>query len=275
MNTQAILQTLRSESQLRGFSIYTIRNYLSINKRFLEFVKKDPSDVTTHDLKKYLSYLLAENRSSPATIALARSAILFLCNDVYGNTLSKVKTPKIPQSLPVVASMGELERLFDVLPLKSKLMLQLLYASGLRVSEIVCLRVDDFEFEQHIGWVRGGKGAKDRMFIYPEQLGMNLARYFRKRVIESSFAFPGKKGNQMTTRNVQQIVSRACKKANIKKKLTPHKLRHSFATHLLEQGNDVRIIQELLGHSNLQTTQIYTKVTSSTLKNVKSPFEKN
>ena len=280
MVSQSLVSRLKTELQLRGFSPYTIRNYISINSRFISFLKSngyleadDFSSINADNVKSFLADLLAQKKA-PSTVALARSAVLFLCNDVLELGIIKVKTPKIPKKLPIVVSRTELEELFAVLNTKSRLLTKLIYASGLRVSEVVALSVDDLEFDQGHGWVRGGKGGKDRLFLLPESLAKDLKRYLKKNKISSGFVFPGKNGTRMTTRNVQKIISTAIKKLSITKQVTPHKLRHSFATHLLEKGTDVRLIQELLGHANLQTTQIYTHVTTTVLKKVKSPLEK-
>lgn len=269
---EQILKKLHAELQLRGFSPNTIRNYLQINKAFLKNLNKDPKTTTVEDVKLYLGNLIG-NKIAPSTLALSRSAILFLLNEVLEVNIKTIKTPKIPRKLPIVASKDELNLLFNKLQLKSRLMIQLIYASGLRVSEIVSLKINDLELSEGHGWVRDGKGGKDRLFILPQKLGKELKKYLAKRKISSEYVFSGKEGHQMTTRNVQKIVQEATKRAGITKKLSPHKLRHSFATHLLEAGNDIRIIQELLGHSNLSTTQIYTHVTKTTLKKIKSPLE--
>lgn len=268
-----VLKKLETELKLRGFSEYTFRNYMRTNTEFLEHAAKQPETLVEADIKAYLAHLISDRESSPSTVALARSAVLFLCNEIIGLNIVKIKTPKIPKKLPVVATKDELSALFDALQTKSKLMIKLIYASGLRVSELVALKLDDLELSEGHGWVRGGKGGKDRLFIIPPELSSNIKKYLAKSKISSGFVFPGSGGSQMTTRNVQKIISNALKRAAVTKKLSPHKLRHSFATHLLEAGNDVRVIQELLGHSNLQTTQIYTHVTKSTLKDVKSPLE--
>lgn len=274
MQAQQAIQQLKAELQLRGSSPNTIRNYLSTCNDFLSYTRKPANSVTTEDIKLYLSHLLSEKQASPSTVALARSALLFLCKDVLSLSVAAVKTPKIPKKLPVVASKSELDTLFEHLNTKSRLMLQLIYASGLRVSELVALKVGDLELEDGHGWVRDGKGGKDRLFIIPKHLCKEIQKFLAKRRSSDKYLFPGKNQTQMTTRNVQKIIQAALKRASLEKKLSPHKLRHSFATHLLEAGNDIRVIQELLGHSNLQTTQIYTHVAKTTLKRVKSPLEK-
>ncbi|MCF7799017.1 tyrosine-type recombinase/integrase [Candidatus Woesearchaeota archaeon] len=273
MEKEHIFNKLRAEVQLRGFSKYTIRNYIHTTRDFLEYMKKPLKDMDPTDVKLYLSYLIQEKQAAPSTVALAKSAIIFLFSEILDKPLKTITTPKIPQKLPIVATKDELSALFDTLPLKSQLLVKLVYAAGLRVSEVVALRVDDLEFAEGHGWVRDGKGGKDRLFIIPKGLSKDIKKYLAKRKISSGFIFPGRDGSRMTTRNVQKIVKEAVSRAKINKSLTPHKLRHSFATHLLESGNDVRIIQELLGHANLQTTQIYTHVTTTTLKQVRSPLE--
>ncbi|MFT4311264.1 MAG: tyrosine-type recombinase/integrase, partial [Candidatus Woesearchaeota archaeon] len=151
---------------------------------------------------------------------------------------------------------------------KSKLIIKMLYSSGLRVSELVNLKWNDIEFDQNSGWVRSGKGSKDRLIIFSENLLEEL-KSFRN---SSEYVFEGRNG-PLTTKNIQNIVRTTAKRAKINKKVTPHTLRHSFATHLLENGTDIRIIQDLLGHSNLQTTQIYTHISSEQKKKIKNPLD--
>ena len=274
MKEETVLKKLYAELQLRGFSDKTIRNYMHANSEFLKKTNKEPNEIETEDIKLFLSDLISEGKS-PSTISLTKSALVFLFKEVLDMPIKSIKTPKIPRKLPIIANKNELDMIFNQLNEKSKLLVKLIYAAGLRVSEIVALKITDLEFEDQHGWVRNGKGGKDRLFVIPEQLIIGLKKYLKKRKVESEYLFPGREGKQMTTRNVQKIVSTAVKNAAIAKGITPHKLRHSFATHLLEKGNDVRIIQELLGHANLQTTQIYTHVTKSTLKGVKSPLEED
>lgn len=273
MNNSQIIQEVQAELQLQGASPNTLRNYLRTTHDFLTYVSKEPSSINTADIKLYLSHLLSDKNSSPATVALARSAILFLCKEVLKLSIQTIKTPKIPKKLPIVATKDELSILFDHLNTKSRLLVQLIYASGLRVSELVSLKKGDLELSEGHGWVRNGKGGKDRLIIIPAHLCKEIQRFITKNK-DSEYVFPGQNGSKMSTRNVQKIIKTAVERAAINKKLSPHKLRHSFATHLLEAGNDIRVIQELLGHSNLQTTQIYTHVAKTTLKAVKSPLEK-
>ncbi len=261
---------LITELKLRGFSKATIKNYLYFNKKFLEFTDKNPLDVEGKDIKFYLASML--DNKSPRTISLAKSALKFYYVEVLKKEMDEIKTPKQKKSLPVVLTKAEIRKMISSTKnKKSRLLLMMLYSTGMRVSECVNLKIKDIELEDNIGWVREGKGGKDRFFVIPKNIKPFLKNFISLRD-KNDYLFDGKNG-KMTTRNVQKIISHIAKKCDINKKITPHKLRHSFATHLLENGTDIRYIQELLGHSKLSTTQIYTKVSTEKLKEIKSPIE--
>ncbi|MGV8162507.1 MAG: site-specific tyrosine recombinase/integron integrase [Candidatus Nanoarchaeia archaeon] len=263
------MQNLITELKLRGYSPKTIDVYVDHNEKFLKFVNKTFDQVNIDDIKSFLAHLIADKESAPRTVNQARSALLFYYNEVLQKGFTNIKTPKIKVSLPSVLTKEEMKRLLENTPNeKSKLMLMTLYSSGMRVSELVKLKWKDLELEQKVAWVRGGKGNKDRMIILSDIIVKKLAVFER----ETEYIFPGQRG-ALSTRNVEEIVHLAAQKAGIDKKVTPHTLRHSFATHLLEAGNDIRLIQELLGHSNLQTTQIYTHVSNEQKKKVISPMD--
>ena len=264
------LQTALVEMKMRGFSEHTQRAY---GKYIFHFIESNQGKAVEHltdmDVKAYLATLIG--KTAPRSINLARAAVLFYTNEVHKRGITGVKTPKIDKSLPVVLTKDEVVNLIAVVPRKrSQILLKLLYASGLRVSELVNLHLGDIEGTSIM--VRHGKGGKDRMTILPQSLATEVQQYIRHHRL-TNLLFPSRKGTALTTRNVQAIIVRAAKRAGINKHVTPHKLRHSFATHLLEAGTDVRVIQELLGHSNLQTTQIYTHVSRDQLNKVHSPLE--
>jgi integrase/recombinase XerD len=265
-----MVQDLEVEMKLRGFSEHTQRAYRKYCGQFLDTMHGKPvQQATDADVKLYLSTLIA--KTAPRSINLARAAVLFYLNEVHKKQIVGIKVPKIDKSLPVVLSKEEVVKLIAAAPRRrSQLLLKLLYASGLRVSELVNLRLMDIEGTTIT--VHHGKGGKDRVTILPQSLANEITVYIRDHRL-THLLFPGKHGKPLTTRNVQAIIVRAAKRAGIQKHVTPHKLRHSFATHLLEAGTDVRVIQELLGHSNLQTTQIYTHVSQDQLKKVHSPLE--
>jgi len=172
-----------------------------------------------------------------------------------------------------VLSKDEVRAMIEKAPTeKSRLIVELLYSSGLRVSECTALRINDLETEEKMGWVRNGKGGKDRIFLVSDKLKRDLKHYLYKKK-PKEWLFEGKTENMLSPRDIQGIIKRCARIAGIKKKVSPHTMRHSFATHLLEAGTDIRKIQELLGHANLQTTQIYTSVSSAELVKVKSPLD--
>ncbi|MBC8501003.1 MAG: tyrosine-type recombinase/integrase [Nanoarchaeota archaeon] len=266
-----MLEKLENELKLRGYSPETRKAYLKYNKDFIFYSRKDSSIVTVDDVKAYLGYLISDKGLSARSINLARSALLFYYNEVLGKGFVNIKTPKIAKKLPTVLSKEEVKEIIKhASSRKSKLMIKMLYASGIRVSELVNMKVDQLELDKNTAWVRGGKGAKDRLVILSEKLVKDIRKYLEKH--NSEYLFPGRRG-ALTTRNVQQIVSSVAKKSSIRKRVTPHTLRHSFATHLLENGTDIRLIQELLGHADLSTTQIYTHVSDEAKRKVKSPLD--
>ena len=265
-----MLNDLEVEMKLRGFSEHTQRAYNKYCEAFVKSLNGKPvSEVIDLDVKTYLSTIV--EHTAARSVNLARAAILFYTNEVHKRNIIGIKVPKIEKSLPIVLTKDEVVKLIAAVPRRrSQLLLKLLYASGLRVSELVSLHIGDIQGTTIT--VRSGKGKKDRMTILPQSLANEIDLYVRDHRLVG-LLFPGRKGKPLTTRNVQAIISRAAKHAGIDKHVTPHKMRHSFATHLLEAGTDVRVIQELLGHSNLQTTQIYTHVSKEQIQKVHSPLE--
>ena len=273
MKKEEFLDRLVVELKISKSSVYTIRNYLSANTVLLNFIKKSPLEIEVQDVKKYV----AENLS----LRSATSIILFLAaiRYAYTNLLNKdptlgIKRPKKEKRIPNVLTPEEVKSIIGALNTKkSKLIVSLIYACGLRVSELVNLKTEDFDFNEKIGHVRQAKGRKDRIFNIPEFLGENLKKQVEdQQQANQLFLFSGPKG-ALSPRNIQKIVVAAAKKAEIKKKVHCHTLRHSFATHLLENGTDIRKIQELLGHADLSTTQIYTHISTEEIKKIKSPLD--
>jgi len=267
-----MLEKLKYELKIRGASNETIKTYLFYNKKFLSFVKKDASNVDENDIKNYLSFLSSEGASN-ATLALVRSALTFFYSEVLKKKV-EIKTPKIPKKIPVVLTRDEVKSLIEnTKNFKHKLIIELLYSTGLRLSECVNLKIDDLELDEKIAWVRKGKGSKDRIVILSIKLVEDLKKYLSEKKGESEYLFTGWGNKKMSKRTIQKIIKNAAKRAGIKKKISPHTLRHTFATHLLESGVDIRKIQVLLGHSNLSTTQIYTKVSKKDLIKIKNPLD--
>ncbi len=266
-----MLENLITELKLRGFSKETIKSYFYHNVKFLHFIKKTENEISETDVKNYIAYLMHEKNSSVRTIALVKAALKFYFDEILKKNVVTLKTPKAPKKLPTVLSKQEIKNLIKAANyLKTKLIIKFLYSTGIRVSELCNFKVNELELSEGIGWVRSGKGAKDRLILLSECLRTEIEEYLKEN--KSIYLFPGHNG-PISPRNIQEIIARTARKAGIMKHVTPHTMRHSFATHMLENGTDIRKIQELLGHSNLQTTQIYTQVSTSELKKLRSPLD--
>ncbi len=262
MTSQEFLNKLRTELKISKNSDYTIRNYLNANQELLNFTKKSPEQITTDDVKSYMAEKLTDKSSS--TIIVFLSAIRY----AFGTILEKditinIKRPKREKKIPSVLTKEEVKKLFNSFQnKKSKLLVSLIYACGFRVSELINLKINDLDFENKIGHVRQAKGKKDRIFNIPAFLLKDLQKQTKKQKEQNQkYLFTGPK-ESLSDRNIQKIVRLAAKRVGINKKVSPHTLRHSFATHLLEDGIDIRKIQELLGHADLSTTQIYTHIST-------------
>jgi len=270
MNKLESLEKLRTELRLRGFSPLTLRNYdFFVNKFLIRINKENMEELTEDDAKIYLSELI-ENKSKN-TIMLAAASLKFFFKEILGKSFENVRVPKKDRRLPEVLTKDEVKTLIDNADnLKSRLIISMLYSSGLRVSELVNLKVNSLDFSENIGWVRKGKGNKDRIFTLSSRLGEELKEFISARD-HKDYLFSKEK--PLTTRNIQKIIKGTRERAGINKKVTPHTLRHSFATHLLEDGTDIRMIQAMLGHANLNTTQIYAHVSSEQIKKVGNPLD--
>jgi integrase/recombinase XerD len=264
-----VLKKLEAELKIRGMSPQTVSSYVFHCNRFLEFTNKPVEDVDEDDVKAYLSEMISKD-AAPRSVALAKAAITFMTNEIMKKTI-KIKTPKIPRSVPQVLNKDEVKKLIAAAKSdKHVLIIELLYSSGLRLSELINLKLEDLEIENRTGWVRGGKGGKDRMIILSDTVVKHVKQFCGDR--KTGYIIRGRAG-PLSHRAVQKALDEIAKRAEITKNVHPHMLRHSFATHLLEAGTDIRKIQVLLGHADLSTTQIYTQVTNTELKKIKSPMD--
>jgi len=273
MNNEDFLETIETELSISKNSPYTIRNYLDANNKLLKFSNKDPEEIAEEDVKKFLIKTMQNSKASSTILFLA--AIKFAYTLVFHRDITvSIKRPKKEKNLPAVLSKREVKLLLNSIPnQKSKLMLSLIYACGLRVSELTSLKIKDLNFEEKIGHIKQAKGRKDRIFNIPSFLEEDLQEQVKKQEqVKQEFLFAGPKG-QLSTRNIQKIVRKAAQKANLSEEVHTHTLRHSFATHLLENDVDIRKILELLGHSSISTTEIYTQISTQELKKIKSPID--
>ena len=269
------LEKLWEELTSKGYSKRTIKAYYRFNKKLVEFFSKSPMEITNDDIVHFLSYYATQRDVSASTLNLAVSALKFF----YGRILNMqfiydIKRPKKESRLPVVLTQGEIARILsEVSNQKHRTILVLIYSGGLRVSEAVLLKSDDIDEERGLIHIRKAKGRKDRYTILSERALKELKQYWAH-YERTRWLFPSRKQDQhLTTRSVQKVFTTACRNANIRKKVSVHSLRHSFATHLLESGINLRYIQTLLGHRNSKTTEIYTHVSAVNLMKIKSPID--
>lgn len=258
--------------KLRNYSPRTIEAYLWVVKDVYSRYKKPLRELSAEEIKEYL-FNKQQRKLSSQTISLYANALNFVFTQVYKLPgFEKIRHRRQASRLPVVLSRDEIRKMIDsTVNLKHKLMLALAYAAGLRVSEVVKLKVFDIDLDGLAITVRQGKGKKDRLTVISASLAPDLQKLlFGKK--GSDFVFESERGGRLTDASAQKVFHQAMYRANIKKPATFHSLRHSFATHLLENGTDVRFVQELLGHANIRTTQIYTHVTNPSLRNIKSPL---
>lgn len=236
-------------------------------------IRKDPAEIDEMTLEKYLSQLYSSGMS-PYTLNQYHMSLKLLKTAVFGQSWNpKFGYAKRPKKIPVTLTRNEISKLIEVTTNpKHQLILALAYGSGLRVSEIVALKVRDFDFENMRIMVRSGKGKIDRTTVLPDKIIARLRSYIAGRNI-GDYVFLSERGGTLTTRTLQAIFTRSLNRAVINKDATFHSLRHSFATHLLERGVDIRYIQKLLGHASITTTQIYTHVAHTALNNIRSPYE--
>ncbi len=246
---------------------------MAANKVLLEFLDKYPSEIETDDIKNYMAEKLADKSASSIILFLA--AIKYSHQAIFKeDPTASIKRPKKERHLPTTLSKDEVKKLLNELRTeKSKLMASLMYACGFRVSELVNLKIVDLNFPEKIGHIRQAKGNKDRIFNIPFFLLDELKDQAEKQKNEKQEYMFSARNGKLSTRNLQKIISSASKRAGLGDKVHCHTLRHSFATHLLEEGVDIRKIQELLGHADLSTTQIYTHVSTEEIKKIKSPID--
>ena len=266
---------------VRGFTACTQRGYIAAVKNFTVFLGCSPEQANAEDLRRFQLHMRSEGASA-TTMNAAVSALRFFFGVTLGRGDAEVgmTTVRQPRRLPVILSPEEVTRLLDAAPgLKAKAALSLAYGAGLRASEVVSLKVSDIDSDRQVIRVEQGKGRKDRYAMLSEPLLELLRAWWRAgrdrgMMLPGGWLFPGQNPvNPLTTRQLNRIFHAAKTAAEIDKRVSLHTLRHCFATHLLEQKVDIRVIQVLLGHKKLDTTAHYSQVANTTLKAVKSPLE--
>lgn len=263
---------LKEELILRRYSGRTVKSYLACVKEYLAFKGIFFEKLDVDNIKKFLVEKIGRGLSAQ-TVNLYLSAIKFFYNCVLKFD-QKIVIPygKRGQKLPIVLRHDQICRIIDnISNCKHRLLIALAYGAGLRVSEVVGIRVGDLVLEELILYVRQSKGNKDRITIIPESLKMDLQQLTLGKG-QNDFLFESERSGRLTVRTAQKVFEMALKRAAILVPASFHSLRHSFATHLLENGTDIRYVQELLGHANIRTTQRYTHVGRVAIRKIKSPL---
>lgn len=270
-----IIELMKKEMLRRKYSIRTISTYSLCLNKFLNYCKKGPRKITKKDIKDYLDNLQERNKTG-STINIHLNALKFAMQEILNkNFMVKIKYSKTPKALPIVLTKEETVKLINSIDNeKHKLMVKLIYGAGLRVSELVNLKIIDLDLEKNYGWVRHGKGNKDRLFIIANAIKDELLIHIKENNLGSEdYLFESYNGH-ISARTIQNIIKKATKKAKIPKNVHPHTLRHSFSTHLIEDGYDIISLQSLLGHNSAQTTMMYVHMASHRLISVKSPIDR-
>jgi integrase/recombinase XerD len=273
-----LYQKMEQDLAIKNLAPATRIEYLRCCQKFVRYHMRSPREMGGSEIKEFLGQLVREG-AGPETLKMHVAGVKFL----YGVTLDrksvaeKIPWPKVPHKQPDILSLSEVERLLaaSAASLVPAMVSMTAYAGGLRIGEACRLRPEDIDSTRMLIHVRLGKGNKDRFVMLSDQLLQVLRAYWSKVRPQGGWLFPGrKKGEPLSRSAVGKALEVAAKKAGIRKHITPHLLRHSFATHLLEAGTDIRVIQVLLGHGSIRTTARYTRVSARHIASVKSPLDR-
>ena len=274
-----LYQKMSRDLAIKNLAAGTRDQYLRCCYEFARYHMRSPEEMGLAEIKDYLGRLVCQG-ASPEKLKMHVAGLKFL----YGVTLDreevveKIPWPKVPHKQPDILSLSEVERLLNAAmsaSLVPAVVSMAAYGAGLRISEACRLRPEDIDSARKLIHVRLGKGGRDRYVMLSDRLVEILRGYWVQVRPEGGWLFPGRKaGNPITRNAVAKAIDAAAVKAKLRKKVTPHILRHSFATHLLEAGTDIRVIQVLLGHSSIRSTARYTQVSARHIGRVKSPLDK-
>lgn len=270
------IQRLTYQLKLKGYSPNTIRCYVHEFAQYLYFLKDfNAKDCGENEVRRYLIYCIDDLRLSENSLHSRINAVKFYYEKVLfqEKIFLEIPRPKKQSKLPKSLNMHEVRKILDATDnLKHNTMLKLCYGMGLRLSEIINLKIANIDSKNMRVHIERGKGKKDRFVNLPETVLEQLRSYYME-YRPKIYLFEGQYGGQYSSRTVQEVFKKSLKKANINKKVGIHSLRHSFATHLLENGTDIRFIQELLGHNDIKTTFVYTHVSDKTIRKIISPLD--
>jgi integrase/recombinase XerD len=271
-----ILEEYYKTLRIRNYSPKTIKTYTSLFRLFMKYYQGHVIDnISGEEIREYLLYLIEKRKVSRSHENQSINSIKFYYEKILGREPETyyIQRPKNERKLPIVLSEEEVvEILHNVHNLKHKCILYLIYSAGLRLGEVINLKLTDIDPKRKMITIRHGKGAKDRYTLLSDRLLPMLREYYRE-FRPKVWLFEGRENGQYSERSIQEILKNALRKTKIRKKVTIHTLRHSFATHLLEHGIDLTYIQDFLGHTNIKTTLIYTHITQKGIDNIKSPLD--
>ncbi len=263
--------------KLAGYVPATQKNYLNAVRKFAEFHGRSPDKLDQEHVRQWVEHLIASGRVGPQRLRQHYAALRFL----YGKTLGRpdvvsfLSSPRNPQPLPVVLSPNEVGRLLQaVVVFKYRVFCATLYATGLRIGEACRLQTRDIDADRGVIHVRDGKGRKDRYVGLSPHLVKLLRAYYKRERPPAPWLFACHRGGPIRQESVREALANAAKQAGIDKRVTPHTLRHCFATHLIEHGTDLRVIQALLGHQHPDSTARYTHVSAGLISKTPSPLDR-
>ena len=270
-----LIEKLEAELRSRKYSVQTRRAYIYYNRLICRTLQKTPEEIRPDDVTEFLALMEKDNKYSASALNLAISAIKFFYKNILKNdSIGEKHRPRHDGRLPMILSKEEISKILSLEKNpKHRLLLMLVYSSGLRVSEVVALKKEHIDLSRKVIYIRLGKGRKDRSTLLSEKAAKYIVDYYKYFNIDK-WIFPGQPSTKhLSIRSAQSIFDKAVRRAAIPKEISIHSLRHTFATHLLENGTDIRYIQALLGHANLRTTERYTHVARRNVLNIKSPLD--
>jgi site-specific recombinase XerD len=263
--------------QLRRYAPSTCKNYVDCARAFVAYHGRPAEQMGEREVRQFLLHLVLEKKAGAATQKMHVAGIRFLYTETLGRpeVVAHIPWPKVRQALPPILSGTEVDRLLGAVEsVKYRAIIMTTYGSGLRISEVCRLRTDDIDSRRMLIHIRHGKGDRDRYVTLPERVLFTLRKYWKLERPKGPALFAGQQpGSCVSDSAVRNNLRAAAEKAKLTKRVTPHCLRHSFGTHLLELGTDLRVIQMLLGHRSIRTTLRYTRVTDKHLARVVSPVD--
>jgi integrase/recombinase XerD len=273
----ALRDRMEGDLRLRGLSLNTQKRYLGCVGRFAAHFRKSPAEMGESEIREYLLHLerVLHLKAASRFVYVAALAFFYKVTLQRPKEMARIPFPKVPLRVPDILAGSEVDRLLSCIrSIKYRAILMVAYAAGLRLNVVLHLKQADIDSTRGVIHVRLGKGQKDRLVMLSPRLLLMLREYWKACRPQGGYLFPGgKPGRPLTDAAVRQVTRKAVKQAGIRKRVTPHVLRHCFATHLLESGTDALIVQRLLGHSSLHTTTRYIHANAATITKTLSPLD--